>query len=174
MRDTVWNYIYFWQYNILYYGRVRHKLERRNSRLKFGSALFTIIVIAFWGSYPRLFVLWTVLVTLSQVISLYAECTKLSEKVMRLRFWAEDAQKIANKITALWDEIDEIPDSEMCVRIQTLRDEWSTLDARFLQGIDPYNSKVRRLAEEEAHDLLKNVYIANHEADAESKQEVTI
>lgn len=174
MRNTVWNHIYFWQFNLLYYDRLCHKLERRNSLLKFGSALATIIVIAFWGSFPGLFILWTVLVTLSQVISLYAECTKLSEKVMRLRYWAEDAQKIANRITALWDEIDDIPDSEMRCRLQTLRDEWSVLDTRFLYGIDPYNSKVRRLAEEEAHDLLNNVYIANHGTDAESKEEVTI
>lgn len=110
---------------------------------------------------------------MSQVISLYAECTKLSEKVMRLGYWGEDAQKIINKIMTLWDEVDELSDSVIRDRLQSLRNEWTTLDARFLHGINPYNNKVLGLAEKEAKELMKNVYIANHGTYVESNEEVT-
>lgn len=174
MRNTVWNYIYFLQVNLNYYSHWYYKLVHLNFFLKFGSALGTIIAIVCWSCWPNHPIRWTLLVTAGQILSLYAEYASLPEKIMRLSYCTEDTQKIINKATALWDEIDEITDSEIRGRLQALRDEWSSLDARFLHGITPYDSKVLELAEEEANDLLKNVFIANHEDNAESKEEVTI
>lgn len=173
MRDTVWNLLYFYQFNFFYYGRWRHILERRNSRLKFGSALVTMVAIACWSHWHTLSVLWTALISLTQVLSLYAEYAGLSEKVMRLRYWGEDAQKTINKITALWDEVNDISDSEIRDRLQILRDEWSTLDARFLHGINPYNDEVLKLADKEVHEFIENILLANHGPKDKSREEIT-
>lgn len=170
--------MYFWQVNLSYYNHWYYKLVRLNFLLKFGSALGTVIVIALWSCWPNYFIGWTLLVTAGQVASLYAEYACLSEKIMRLSYWAEDAQKVVNDITALWYEVNkigELIDPKIILhRLQDLQDTWSALGSRFLHGITPYNSKVLKLAEEEAKDLLKNVHTANHEADAESKEEVTV
>ena len=151
-------------------------MELLNSRLKFGSALGTVIAVACWSSWSCLSPLWIALVTLAQVLSLYAECASLSEKVMCLKYWAEDAQKTANKLTALWLEIkiDEIAEFDIWKRFQDLQDEWSALDARFLHGIDSYNRKVLELAQEEATHFMDNVLCANHKTDNKSQKEVVI
>lgn len=174
MRDAVWNHIYLWYVNVFYYGRYRNKLERRNSALKFGSSFVTMAAIACWGYWPGLSVLWMALITFTQVASLYTECADLSGKIMRLNYWTEDARKTINKITDLWDKIDDLNDDEIRIQLRAIRDEWGALDSRFLLGIDSHNSEVLALAESEAKDLLNNLHIANHGADAESQQEVSV
>lgn len=174
MRDAVWNHIYLWQVNILYYGRLRHQLDRRNSALKFGSTAITMVTVACWSYWPNFSALWMALITFTQVASLYAECTDLSGKIMRLNYWTEDARKTINKITDLWDKIDDLDDDEIRIHLQAIRDEWGALDSRFLLGIDSHNSEVLALAESEAKDLLNNLHIANHGPDAESQQEVSV
>lgn len=174
MQNTVWNYIFFLYVNLNYYNRWYYKLARRNFFLKFGSALGTIIAIVCWSCWPNHPIRWTLLVTSGQILSLYAEYAGLSEKIMRLSYCAEDTQKIINKAAALWDEVDDIPDSEIRTRMQALRDEWNVLDARFLRGITPYDSKVLKLAEEDANDILENVYKANQETDIESNEKVLV
>lgn len=174
MRTTVWNYIYLWYVNLFYYGRYRNKLEHRNSVLKFGSSFVTMAAIACWGYWPDFSTLWMALITFTQISSLYAECTDLSGKIMRLNYWTEDARKIINKITDLWDEINNLDDDEIQVRLRAIRDEWSVLDSRFLLGIDSYNGKILALAETEAKDLLNSLHIANYGDHTKSQEEVTV
>lgn len=174
MRNTVWNYLHLWRVNFNYYDRCRHEMERLNSVLKFGSAFVTMVAIACWGYFPKQSLLWAGLITLTQVTSLYAECTDLSGKILRLNYWSEDAYKTINKITSLWDEVDELSDHEIRKRMDELRDEWSALDARFIRGINPYKGKVLEKAEEEADDFLKVVHIANHGNNDEKQEEVVL